>query len=244
MERGGKSLCCGVIGSKVHPIEPVSIEQLTERVPLSDVATWVTKLCTRYTSDPSWQKYFLQKRGLAKDLQEELIPLGLLSKKIANRSPDALLQYYQGSKQSFDAKIVLPNGETLETLEVTLACDGPQETIAAECLELHGYAPLYSSIPYSGRRASRRLPKPELVSLDADAIVAECIAQVQRAVTKKCQSGKYVNTNLVVAFDDFCLLSIEHFELVVEEFHTIKSSFPIIYYVGLGGRVFTQTNGE
>lgn len=228
----------------MHQIEPISIEQLMAPVPLSDVDAWVTKLCVRYTSDPSWQKYFLQKRGLTKDLQEELIPLGRLCKKIANRHPGALLQYYQGSKQSFDAKIVLPNGETLETLEVTLACDGLQESIAAECLERYGYAPLYSSIPMSGLRASRQLPKPELVSLDAEAIVAECIAQVQIAVTKKCQSGKYVNTNLVVAFDDFRLLSIEHFELVENEFRAIKSSFPIIYYVGLGGRVFIQTNGE
>jgi hypothetical protein len=226
------------------PTEPISIEQLTRPVPLSEVSAWVEKLCARYTSDPSWQNYFLQKRGLTKDLQDELIPLGLLCKKIESRAPSALLHYYHGSKQSFDAKIVLPSGKTLETLEITLACDGYQDAIAAESLELHGYAPLYSPIPSSGPRASRQLPKPELVSLDADVVVAECIAQVQEAVMRKCQSRKYIDTNLVVAFDDFRLLSLGHFELVINELHAIKSSFPVVYYVGLGGRLFTQTNGE
>jgi hypothetical protein len=226
------------MSQRVRTVEPVSVEQLIKPVLVRNVDSWVTKLCKRYTTDPNWKTYFWEKRGLTKDIQDELIPLGLFCRQMTRQYLDASLHYFHGSNQSFDAKIVLASGKEAETLEVTLACDGYQEAIVAESLALYGYAPLYSNIPHSGSRGARQLPKPELVSLDADVMIKECINQVRSAVEQKSRSGKYVNTNLVVAFDDFRLLSTEHFEQVTNKFGAIESSFPVVYYVGLTGRIF------
>jgi len=222
--------------------EPLTVEELLEPIPIGDVGPWVQRLCARYTSDPNWAPYFSEKRGLTKDLQDELIPLSLFCKQVAPRFSDAVLRYFQGSGQSFDAKIVLPDGTEVETLEVTLACNGYQDAVVRESLALHGFAPLYSEIPQTGARSSRELPEPEMVSIDARAMVSECIEQVRRAVERKSSSGKYVNTNLIVAFDDFRLLSVDDFEQATTTFRAIQSSFPVVYYVGLTGRVFTQSD--
>ena len=227
---------------RMGSVEPLKVEELMEPIPLGEVESWVQRRCERYTTDPEWSGYFLGRRGLTKDLQDELIPLALFCKQVAPRLPGAVLRYFQGSGQSFDAKIVLPDGSEVETLEVTVACDGYRDALVRESLSCHGFAPLYSEIPQTGARSSRELPEPEMVSIDARAMVSECSEQVRTAVERKSSSGKYVNTNLIVAFDDFRLLSVDDFEQAITTFRAIQSSFPVVYYVGLTGRVFTQSD--
>jgi hypothetical protein len=226
---------------KPPTFEPVSVQELTTPVRISTFASWVEELCARYADDPKWQHYFSEKRGLAKDLQDELIPLGVFCRHVADRYVGASLRYFHGSNQSFDAKIILANGEEGETIEVTTACNGYQDAIASESAVLHGFAPLYSNIHHSGKRTGRQLLEPELVSLDANAIVDECIEQVRNAVEQKSNSGKYVGAHLLVAFDDFRFLYVAHIERAMEEFRAIKSSFPVVYFVGLGGRLYVQS---
>lgn len=222
-------------------VEPVYLQELCVPISLPEVGAWVTKLCVRYHTEPSWRRYFLEKRGITKDIQDELIPLSILCKKMATNRPNSYLQYFQGSGQSFDAKILSSSGVVQEVLEVTLACDGLQERMATEALIAHGYAPLWSTIQdTTGNRRNRIIPLPELVSLDSDAIVEECISQVSNAVARKSDSGKYENVNLVVAFEDFRLLSKAHHELAIQEFKGIKSRFQVVYFVGLNKQVFLR----
>jgi hypothetical protein len=224
--------------------EPVCIKELCLPVLVPDFDPWISSLCARYQDDERWRKYFLEKRGLSNDIQKELIPLAKFCGKIASQRPTERLRYVHGSRQSFDAEILLPNGQVSETLEVTLACNGYQEALANEALAKHGYAPLWSTIEYSGSRVDRVIPKPELRSLDARKIVEECIAQVGDAVAKKSDSGKYDNVNLVVAFNDFRLLSQEDHSIASQAFASITSRFRYIYFVGLCGRFFMRSEAE
>ncbi len=86
---------------------------------------------------------------------------------------------------------------------------------------------------------------PELEVINANIIVDKCIEKVRAAVEKKIkksESGKYKDCNLIVAFDDFCLLSEEHFAQTRAEFFQIKTCFPVVYYVGLTGRLFLKVS--
>lgn len=220
--------------------EPVCVEELSAAVPLSEFDPWVSSLCARYQDNGRWQKYFHEKRGLSNDIQKELIPLAKFCERIASHRPMARLRYVHGSRQSFDAEIVMPDGQVSEILEVTLACDGYQEALAAEALVIHGYAPLWSTVEHSGSRANRVIPEPDLKSLNAEEIVVECIAQARNAVAKKSDSGKYENVNLLVTFDDFRLLSQGHHSMASQGFVGITSRFRSIYFVGLCGNFFLR----
>jgi hypothetical protein len=220
--------------------EPVSSHELGRAIPVCDFEPWVSSLCERYSQDENWLKYFHEKRGISNDIQKELIPLAQFSKQLAKLQPLSKIQYFHGSKQSFDAKILSQNSDIMEVLEITLACNGYQEAIAAESLTEHGYAPLWSNIMQSGKRGKRGIPKPELVSLDTQHIVDECIMQVRNAVTKKSLSNKYENINLIVAFDDFRLLSKDDHSIATKAFREIKSRFSTIYFVGLTGSFFLR----
>lgn len=221
--------------------EPVRVEEFNAAISLPEFGPWVTSLCARYQDNGHWQKYFHEKRGLSNDIQKELIPLAKFCEQIASQRPMARLRYVHGSRQSFDAEILTPDGQVSEILEVTLACDGYQEALAAEALAIHGYAPLWSTVEHSGARANRVIPEPELKSLDAEEIVGECIAQVRNAVAQKSGSGKYENVNLVVAFDDFRLLSQEHHRMLSQGLLGITSRFRFIYFVGLCGYFFLKS---
>jgi hypothetical protein len=237
-------LASDVMPHRANAREPVCIEELCLPVPIPDFSPWVFSLGARYQDDERLRKHFLEKRGLSNDIQKELIPLAKFCEKVASQRPTERLRYVHGSRQSFDAEILMPDGQASETLEVTLACDGYQEALANEALAKHGYAPLWSTIEYSGSRADRVIPMPDLKSLDAEKIVGECIEQVCRAVAKKSDSGKYDNINLVVAFNDFRLLSQEHHSMASQAFASITSRFRSIYFVGLCGQFFMRSEAE
>lgn len=228
-------------------VEPVHPDELREPIALPEVYDWVCALCARYHVKPSdpWPRYYSEKRGLTKYLQDELIPLAVLCKRIAENHADSRLQYFPDKNQSFDAKILSPEGNVREVIEVTLACDGKLDSLVAQSTLNHGFAPLYSPIDYSGRLRDRVIPKPEIVSLDGNLIVEECLAQVRNAVVKKSNPTKYTGVNLVVAFDDFRLGAFTHFhDSARQEFQLIKSPFEVIYFVGLGGHFFLRLKNE
>ncbi|UUZ77863.1 hypothetical protein LP414_13235 [Polaromonas sp. P1(28)-13] len=65
-------------------IDPVNTNEFTKNVPIELVDSWVAELCTRYHSDPDLYNYFLEKKGLTKEIQDELIPLASLCRKLAS----------------------------------------------------------------------------------------------------------------------------------------------------------------
>lgn len=219
-------------------IEPVSVAELNLPLAVPEVDAWVTSLCTRYRRTVELERYFLEKRGLSNDIQKELIPLAKLCKRIASERPTSRLLYFHGSAQSFDAQILSESGCIEEVLEVTLACDGYQEAVAAEALSIYGWAPLWSPVQKSGARPNRVIPEPEIQSLDANTIVDECLNQVRMSVERKSDSGKYRGVSLVVGIDDFRLLTQQQIDRALKSFMAINSCFNAIYFVGLGERVF------
>ena len=206
--------CCP-LSSNVRPQnqpvrEPVALEDLSCTLPLAGVRPWVEDLCLRY-KNPEWNDYFVGKRGLTNRLQGELVPLAFLCDHVAVDRANALLRYFPGSGQSFDAQVLTPDGRVEEVLEVTLACDGYRDSIAGEYLKKYGWAPLWIPLSYSGKRQSRELPLPEMQSMNAEQIVEDGLVLVRNAVEAKSSSGKYRNMSLVVGFEDFRLLD-RHFE--------------------------------
>jgi hypothetical protein len=210
--------------------EPLSVEELGSRVPLTEVRAWVEGLCARYRN-PEWKDYFDEKRGLTNKLQGELVPLALLCDQLSPSRATAFLRYFPSSGQSFDAQVLAADGRIEEVLEVTLACDGYRDSIAGEFLKKYGSAPLWIPPSYAGRRTSRELPLPEVQSMDAEQIVEDGLVLVRNAVEAKSTSGKYENVSLVVGFEDFRLLS-GHYEYAKAEFDKIKSVFATVYFVG------------
>ena len=216
--------------------EPAAFEDLQFTLPLSDVRPWVEELCSRY-KNAEWNDYFVGKRGLTKRLQDELIPLAFLCDHVAGERINTVLRYFPCSGQSFDAQVLSLDGHVEEVLEVTHACDGYRDSIAGEYLKKYGLAPLWIPLSYSGRRQSRELPLPEIRSMSAEQIVEDGLALIRNAVEAKSNSGRYSNVSLVVGFEDFRLLDW-HFEYARNELAKIKSTFPFVYFVGLGGRFF------
>lgn len=216
--------------------EPVAIEELSSTLPLADVRPWVEGLCSRYKNS-EWNDHFVEKRGLTNRLQGELVPLAFLCDYLAPERTNASLKYFPGSGQSFDAQVLTLDGSVEEVLEVTLACDGYRDSIAGEYLKKYGWAPLWIPLSYAGRKNSRELPLPKIQSMDAEQIVEDGLALVRNAVEAKSVSRKYENVSLVVGFEDFRLLD-RHLAYTKAELLKIKSKFPIVYYVGLGGRFF------
>ncbi len=216
--------------------EPIAIEELIPTRPLREVRAWVESLCARY-KNPDWNDHFVAKRGVSNKLQGELVPLAQLCAQLANEQPEAQLKYFPSSSQSFDAQILSADGKVQEILEVTLACDGHRDAIAAEYLKKYDWAPMWIPLAYSGRRNDRGLPLPEIHSMSAEQIVEDGLTLIREAVVAKSSSGKYKGVSLVVGLEDFRFLP-HHFEGVKDKLKNIKSNFQVVYYVGLSGNFF------
>ena len=222
--------------------EPVDTAELNVVLKLGEFRPWVESLCERY-KNPEWNDHFVAKRGLTNRIQGELIPLALLCFHLTTLRSNSYLKYFPGSTQSFDAQMLSADHSVEEVLEVTLACDGYRDSIAGEYLKKHGWAPLWIPLEYSGRKNSREISLPVIRSMSTHQIIEDGLTLVRNAVDTKSVSGKYQNTSLVVGFEDFRLRNID-FEYARNALLGIKSTFQVIYYVGLGGRFFaTQRAG-
>ncbi|MFN5048484.1 hypothetical protein [Roseateles sp.] len=225
-----------------HP-EPVQLEELGSLVEIESYQAWVHALCARYHTDTHWLNYFRLKKGQAKQLQDELIPLGRLAQRLSPRFSGAKLRFLPGSKQSFDAELIESTDRVAEIIEITLACNGQQDALSTECLVEHGFVPLYSEIAATGTKTNRQIAEPELVSLDAQELTHICFEMIRYAVSRKSGSGKYHSgISLLVAFDDFMLRPTEEDQDYLKgELLKLRSVFKTVYYVGLSGFFYFES---
>jgi hypothetical protein len=216
-------------------IEPVVLSELEADVPISAFEQWAHALCGRYLDSPSLRQHFIEKRGVSKVLQDELLPLARMAAVLASSGTAGRLQMFPRRDRSYDAQRLDAQGRAVETIEITVACNGYRDAIAAETLLKHRYAPLYSDIPSEGTRRSRSIPAPSLVSLSASDMVEEVIELIRVVIQKKVDQEVEERDTLLVAFDDFRLLSVEDFERVSGAFPLRPRGFTRFYLLGLGG---------
>lgn len=218
----------------------VTLEELSIPIRTEEVNNWVRKLCSRYHGSDSYLAYLNEQQGVPKKILGELLPIANLINFKSIPYQEAYLHYYPYGTTSFDAEIKDYQGNIVEKIEVTQACNGYQERLEREKLRGHGIANIWIYENRKDQRFQKDPLDPEIGTISSDQITKDGINLIQEAVRRKSIPGKYPNTSLLVSFDDFRFLSLQDRSILEETFNSFKSPFSTIYFVGISGHYFYE----
>ena len=179
----------------------ISEDVLERIVKTTEVEQWVSSLLKKFHKNEDSKQYYFLKKGIVKEIVDELIPLSKYSMHAYNDA-SVFLKFYSGSKQSFDAEFIDTNNNLIERVEVTMAIDGQVKTIQAEHLIKYSYAPVYKTPDFTGKVKGRVIIEHESGCVDSITIIKEQAALLQNSYNKKQENiHKYPNTTLLIGLD-------------------------------------------
>ena len=111
--------------------EILKTEELRINIRSDEALSWVNSLIIRFDESNESREFLRLKKGITKELLDELLPLGKYASKHYN-DPEIYLKFYPGSETSYDADFVNKDNHLVERVEVTMAIDGQQSRIQSE----------------------------------------------------------------------------------------------------------------
>ncbi|HDY86522.1 MAG TPA: hypothetical protein ENH82_00220 [bacterium] len=187
----------------------VSKEELKVPKPINEIEEWVGSLLLRYTESEEAKEFLQFKKGITKEIVDELIPLSKYCKHYYSDT-NCYLKFYPDSDTSFDAEIISENGDLVERVEVTMAINGHEHQMQAEALREFGMVSSWGMPEYSGTAKDRVITEPELTTIDSSEMIVIQSILVQEAYDKKqANIHKYPNTTLLIGFYFPCMFPHE-----------------------------------
>lgn len=160
----------------------VSKEELKVPTPINEIEGWVGSLLLRYTESEEAKEFLQFKKGITKEIVDELIPLSKYCKHYYSDT-NCYLKFYPGSDT---------------------------HQIQAEALREFGMVPSWGMPEYSGTAKDRVITKPELTTIDSSEMIVIQSNLIQEAYDKKqANIHKYPNTTLLIGFDFPCMFPHE-----------------------------------
>lgn len=164
---------------------------------------WVKGLAAAVRAESDGLRQIRLRVGLAKNLMEEALPIGLFASRFFCESDEVEIALKVGS-QGYDAivKDTRSNSSGIEHLEVTVASEG--ETDYLRMLRLHetGFAPGFGSIAKSGTKKTGFTVIVEQETVSQSEVLAIERRALLAAIDRKACKLYPENTVLVIAIDD------------------------------------------
>ena len=231
---------CRIKVLQMGPAENVSLptkEELQTPRTVQEFLPWVVERLRRLGETKEGKSALRLGRGLAKELAEEALAVGMFAAKHFDESPQVLIQYLVGS-QPYDA--VVTGGSQIKYVEVTQAHEGRNAYLRMLYLEKHGHvSPIGEVIEDDGAVHVESCAKPH------DEIRAEVFGRIVEAVRRKADKTYPNDTALVIAFEDFMAVQDEEDEaaldtLVRHRVIPLIGRFRLLALAGWSNRVFRE----
>jgi hypothetical protein len=235
-------------------IDPTSIltkEDMQQARTPDELAQWEARKIDEFDSpDRAVKGYGQLRKGLAKQLDEEVRPLSLLAMKLYGGRSDVLCIPNLDTSKDFDAVIrdlsVTPPAEV--KVEVTLALDddeGRDEHLRREYLHEHRHVnPLGNVVSTGTKRTGLKIDVEEDAIPHAE-LLQKLFSLIRKAAERKRTPGRYGKTHVLIIFfnDDWLLYNPERdvmalADVVKRHVLPLRLNFRTVYVLGRYGRVF------
>lgn len=216
---------------------------LEESQTAANYLRWVRELIARVKSEPDGQEQLRLRIGLAKQLMNEALPIGLLAARYFEGSEQVTISLKIGS-QNFDAAVVdrRSEGSSVQYIEVTMADDGEDDYLRMRVLHERGEVSGLGQVTKTGTKRTGLTVNvaSEMVS-QADVLDREH-NRVSQAIARKLGKSYPPNTLLLLAIDDTMAFdrrdNIANLEAVLSDYLPQLQAFHSVAIVGLQQGLF------
>lgn len=179
-------------------------EQLQKELSAAKYLPWVEDLLQRFGSSPEGKRAVRFRRGLAKQLVEEALPLGIFALHHYRSSEDVRLRLVLGN-QNYDAVIddQRSNHSPFSFVEVTQAHAGEEEHLRMIALEEYGHVNMLGRVRKSSTEARGINVKVKQLAESHHVVLAKELERIEAAVRRKAGKEYPEGTALLVVFDDY-----------------------------------------
>ena len=178
-------------------------EILEESHTAKDYLSWAESLVQRLKAEPDGLEQVNMRIGLAKELVNEAIPIGLLATHYFDKSDEVQIALKTGS-QSFDATVsdTRVNGSSVSYLEVTLAHEGETEYLRMRHLHETGAVSGLGTVTKHGTRRTGLTVEVDNEMVSQLEVLQRERDRLSKAIDRKLGKPYPCNTLLLVGFDD------------------------------------------
>jgi hypothetical protein len=185
----------------------LSAEVITKRRTPRELKEWVSTVFDRYRESDEAKAHLRDKKGLCKQLVEEVWPLALLAKQFFGDTDKVFCQPVLGN-QNYDALIEDGRCEAPIQIKVefTIAIDGYDEHLRMEVLNERGRVSAYGEVSVSGTKHTGHKIDIEPSGRDRHQLAGVAVGVLTEALRGKADRPYGLNHWLCVMFDDRVLI--------------------------------------
>ena len=223
----------------------LTAEELEKKRSAAELLPWVEDMLKELGSTEDGKAAGRFRRGLAKQLVEEALPLGIFAMHHYGASEEVSLQLVIGS-QNHDAVITdqRSNPSPFSYVEITQAHAGEEEHLRMLALGKHGHVNLLGPVTKTGTKATGIEVEVESVALSHQEVLERQLGLVEAAVLRKTQKKYPEGTALLVVFDDYVAVNcVEDTEILRSRLEPLLpglSRFDWLVLVGWSKRTFLE----
>jgi len=178
-------------------------ELLEEAHTAAEYLQWVRTLISRVKEAPDGLEQIRLRKGLAKELMNEALPIGLLASTYFGGSEQVSISLKIGN-QSYDATVsdCRKNGSSVNHVEVTLASDGDNDYLRMLALHQTGEVSGLGSVKKSGTRRTGLTIRVEREMASHAEVLRQESDRLSHAIVRKLDKTYPRNTLLLIGMDD------------------------------------------
>lgn len=213
----------------------VKPDELSQIIACSNALKVYESMINRFSSSNEKAEYLRLKKGIAQELVDEFAPFCIYAYQCHGDS-DKLMKYYHDTKQSFDGEILSGKGELLESVEITCAVDGHNESVRMERLNKKGMVNAFGKVKYSGKKGNREFTEEEVRTVSNSQIEAHYVELINHAyLKKKNKTGKYDGMILLIAIEGYLVKEL-NMDKIVSKLSLNIDKFGSIFLININSR--------
>ncbi len=185
------------------PFTFLSTEEMTKCRTPHELNDWVQTIFDRYSESNEAKAYLRLKKGLCKQLLEEVWPLALLAKQLFESSDQVICEPVLGN-QKYDALIEDRRGGVPIQIKVefTIAGNGYDDHLRMEVLNEKGSASTYGDLSVSGTKHTGHNIDIDRSARDREELSSNAVRIIIKALRGKADRRYGLSHWLCVKFDD------------------------------------------
>lgn len=224
----------------------LSVEDITKCRTPCELKRWVSTAFDHYSESDEAKAYLRNKKGLCKQLLEEVWPLALLAQQLFGDTDNVFCEPVLGN-QNYDALIEDRRCEPpiRVKVEFTVAVDGYDEHLRMEVLNKRGRASAYGKVSVSGTKHTGHKIAIEASGRDRQQLAGDVVGVLTKAMRGKADRPYGQSHWLCVMFDDRILIPNKD-DLEVVRASTIAArlslnlDFAKVFIVGKSGELLWE----
>jgi len=213
----------------------------------SQFLPWVKQRIEEVASTANGNHAIRYRKGLAKQLVEEALPLGIFASHHYGDSDEVTINLVLGN-QNYDAVIEdnRKHKSPFSFIEVTQAHEGENSHLRMLVLDREDHVNVLGKVYKSGMKATRIDVEVENIAVNHSTVIELELQRIEAAIQRKIEKPYPHNTALLVVFDDHISIKdrSDHDLLhnYVEAILSQIKNFQWLALVGWSGRTFLEFN--